>query len=122
MAISKILYMKDCGEAFHGKHRVMRFRILQTQEKPGGRLIDGVNCIPALAFEQMKDTKRKYGKPDKRQGYHLIISFKENEVTSDTAMELVSRFVKEYLGSEYEAVYAVHDNTRISTPISYSTV
>lgn len=113
MAISKILYMKDCGETFHGKHLSHAISYITDAGKTqGGRLIDGVNCIPALAFEQMKDTKRKYGKPDKRQGYHLIISFKENEVTPDTAMELTSRFVKEYLGSEYEAVYAVHDNTR----------
>ena len=105
--------MKDCGKSYHGKHlRAALVYITVPEKTQQGRLVAGVNCVPEFAFEQMKETKRKYGKLDKRQGYHLVLSFKENEVTPDTAMELTSRFVKEYLGSEYEAVYAVHDNTR----------
>ena len=46
-----------------------------------------------------------------RQGYHFIISFKEKEIKEETAFELVGQFVKEYLGSDYEAVYAVHNDT-----------
>ena len=112
MAISKITCMKDCGKSYHGKHlRAALVYITVPEKTQQGRLVAGVNCVPEFAFEQMKETKRKYGKLDKRQGYHLVLSFKENEVTPDTAMELTSRFVKEYLGSEYEAVYAVHDNT-----------
>ena len=105
--------MKDCGKSYHGKHLRAALAYITVPEKTQqGRLVAGINCVPEFAFEQMKETKRKYGKLDKRQGYHLVLSFKENEVTPDTAMELTSRFVKEYLGSEYEAVYAVHDNTR----------
>ena len=59
----------------------------------------------------MAATKQKYGKTDKRQGYHLIISFEAGEVTPDTAFEIIRKFVEEYLGQEYEAVLAVHDNT-----------
>ena len=33
------------------------------------------------------------------------------EVSPDTAFEIIRRFVEEYLGQEYEAVLAVHDNT-----------
>lgn len=63
------------------------------------------------AFEQMKETKKKFNKTDKRQAYHIILSFKEGEVSPDTVFELTERFVKEYLGNDYEAVFAVHDNT-----------
>ena len=42
---------------------------------------------------------------------NFIISFVENEVDADTAFELTKKFVREYLGDDYEAVYAVHDNT-----------
>ena len=59
----------------------------------------------------MRNTKAEFGKPDKRQGYHLILSFQEGEVDADTAFELAGRFVKEYLSKRYEAVYAAHDNT-----------
>lgn len=124
MAISKITCMKDCGKSYHGKHLRAALAYITVPEKTQqGRLVAGINCVPEFAFEQMKETKRKYGKLDKRQGYHLVLSFKENEVTPDTAMELTSRFVKEYLGSEYEAVYAVHDNTRhIHTHIVFNSV
>lgn len=112
MATSKILYMKDSGKSYHGKHLKAAIEYISDLEKTQqGRLISAVNCQPAYAFEQMKGTKKHFGKVDKRQGYHLIISFKEGEVDADTAFEITERFVAEYLQQNYEAVYAVHDNT-----------
>ena len=112
MAISKILYMKDCGNHFHGKHLKQSLDYVMNPEKTqNGRLVGGMNCQLDTAFKQMMDTKKDFGKVDKRQGYHLIISFKEGEVSPDTAYEITGRFVKEYLGQQYEAVYCVHDNT-----------
>ena len=104
--------MKDCGKSFHGKHLKAALDYISDMEKTQqGRLIGGINCQPEYAFEQMKETKKYFGKLDKRQGYHLIISFQEGEVDADTAFDITKRFVKEYLGDVYEAVYAVHDNT-----------
>ena len=112
MAISKILNMKDCGGHFHGKHLKRSLDYVMNQEKTqDGRLVGAINCQVDSAFEQMKATKRKFGKVDKRQGYHIILSFKEDEVNPDTAFEITRRFVEEYLGKSYEAVYVVHDNT-----------
>ena len=62
-------------------------------------------------IRKYKATKRLFGKTDKRQGYHLIISFEENECDENTAMKVIQEFVNEYLESDYEAVYAVHNNT-----------
>ena len=112
MAISKILNMKDCGGHFHGKHLKRSLDYVMNPEKTqDGRLVGAINCQVDSAFEQMKATKRKFGKVDKRQGYHIILSFKEDEVNPDMAFELTRRFVEEYLGKSYEAVYVVHDNT-----------
>ena len=112
MAISKILNMKDCGGHFHGKHLKRSLDYVMNPEKTqDGRLIGAINCQVDSAFEQMKATKRKFGKVDKRQGYHIILSFKEDEVNPDTAFEITRRFVEEYLGKSYESVYVVHDNT-----------
>ena len=112
MAISKILNMKDCGGHFHGKHLKRSLDYVMNLEKTqDGRLVGAINCQVDSAFEQMKATKRKFGKVDKRQGYHIILSFKEDEVNPDTAFEITRRFVEEYLGKSYEAVYVVHDNT-----------
>lgn len=112
MAITKILTINDSGVKFSGKHLEQAVSYILVREKTqGGRLVTGINCQPGKAYEQMAATKRKYGKTDKRQGYHLIISFEAGEVTPDTAFEIICRFVEEYLGQEYEAVLAVHDNT-----------
>ncbi|MHB8129984.1 MAG: relaxase/mobilization nuclease domain-containing protein [Mobilitalea sp.] len=112
MAISKILYMKDCGRNFPGKHLKVAIEYISVPDKTqNGKFVAGLNCQPDAAYEQMKQTKIKFGKTDKRQGYHLIISFEEGEVDADTAFEIIGKIAKEYLGEEYEAVYAVHDNT-----------
>ena len=112
MAISKILYMKDCGNHFPGKHLKVAIDYILKQEKTqNGMFVAGLNCQPNAAYEQMKQTKIQFGKTDKRQGYHLIISFEEGEVDAKTAFEVIGKFAKEYLGNDYEAVYAVHDNT-----------
>lgn len=112
MATSKIRYMKDCGGSFHGKHLKVALEYIVAREKTQDfRLVAGINCTPGNAFETMKATKQKHNSIDGRQAYHLIISFVENEVDADTAFELTEKFVREYLGDDYEAVYAVHDNT-----------
>lgn len=112
MAISKILYMKDCGSSYNGKHLKQAMDYIASKEKTGnGRYIAGLNCQPEFAYEQMKKTKEKFGKVDGRQGYHLIISFEEGEINAQTAFEIIGKFAREYIGDGYEAVYTVHDNT-----------
>ena len=112
MAITKILTINDSGVKFAGKHLEQAVSYILDREKTqDGRLVTGINCQPGKAYEQMAATKRKYGKTDKRQGYHLIISFEAGEVSPDTAFEIIRKFTEEYLGQEYEAVLAVHDNT-----------
>ncbi len=112
MAISKVMHMKDSGSGFHGRHlrRSINY-ILNPDKTQEGRLIGGVNCQPDMAFEQMKETKRKFGKVDQRQGYHIVLSFKEGEITPDTAYEITEKFIEQYLRNQYEVVFSVHDNT-----------
>lgn len=112
MAITKILYMKDCGNHNPGKHLKQAIDYILVPEKTEEKLfVSGINCQTQYAYEQMKATKVQFGKTDKRQGYHIIISFEEGEVDAATAFEIVGRFADEYLKDRYEAVYAVHDNT-----------
>ncbi|MEY8518666.1 relaxase/mobilization nuclease domain-containing protein [Lachnospiraceae bacterium 29-84] len=112
MAISKILYIGDCGAGYAGKHLKQALDYITVPEKTGGgRFVGSLNCQQEKVYEQMRQTKEQFGKTDQRQGYHLIISFVEGEVDADTAFEVIGKFAKEYLGKDYEALYAVHDNT-----------
>lgn len=112
MAISKILYIGDCGAGYAGKHLKQSLDYIVEEHKTGrGRWVSSLNCQPENVYEQMKQTKVQFGKTDQRQGYHMIISFVEGEVDAETAFEVIGKFAKEYLGQDYEALYAVHDNT-----------
>ena len=112
MAITKVLNIGDCGSGYHGKHLKAAIDYIKDFEKTdGGRLVGGINCQPDFAYNKMKSTKVKFGKTDKRQAYHFIISFEEGEVDDDTAFEITEKFAREYIGDDYEVVFSVHNNT-----------
>ena len=81
----------------------------KTQE---GVLVGSHNCGVDTALQEMLSVKRKYGKTDKRQGYHFIISFKKQEVRPETAMEITQKFVERYFGDDFQCLYATHHNTQ----------
>lgn len=86
--------------------------ITDGEKTQGGILVGSHNCSTDTALQEMLATKRKFGKLDKRQGYHFIISFKNQEVRPETAMELTQKFVERFLGDDFQCLYATHDNTR----------
>ena len=85
--------------------------ITDEEKTQGGLLVGSHNCKADTALQEMLATKRKYGKADKRQGYHFIISFKKQEVRPETAMEITQKFVERYFGDDFQCLYATHDNT-----------
>ncbi|MDL2259101.1 relaxase/mobilization nuclease domain-containing protein [Eubacteriales bacterium OttesenSCG-928-K08] len=68
-------------------------------------------CRLRSAYDDMLETKRLYGKLDGIQGYHLVQSFAEGEVTPELAHRIGKEFVERLLGNEYEAVISTHLNT-----------
>lgn len=111
MAITKIRYIGENAQST-GKHlhTVIRY-VTNAKKTEGGRYIGTRNCLPDTVYEDMVETKRIFGKKDKRQAYHIIISFNEGEITPDTAYRFMDRFAKEYLKDEYECVFTVHTDT-----------
>ncbi len=85
--------------------------ITDEEKTQNGALVGSHNCNVDTALQEMLATKRKFGKPDKRQGYHFIISFKKQEVRPETAMEITQIFVEKYFGDDFQCLYATHDNT-----------
>ena len=85
--------------------------ITDEEKTQRGFLVGSHNCSVDTALKEMLATKRKYGKLDKRQGYHFIISFKKQEVRSETAMEITQKFVERYFADDFQCLYATHDNT-----------
>jgi len=85
--------------------------ITDGEKTQRGLLVGSHNCNTDTALQEMLATKRKFGKLDKRQGYHFIISFKKQEVRPETAMEITQKFVERYFGDNFQCLYATHDNT-----------
>ena len=85
--------------------------ITDEEKTQKGSLVGSHNCNVDSALQEMLATKRKYGKVDKRQGYHFIISFKKQEVRPETVMEITQKFVERYFGDDFQCLYATHDNT-----------
>jgi len=113
LAVTKVLNIGDCGNGYHGKHLKAAIDYIKNEEKTdGGRLVGGINCQPDFAYDKMKNTKVKFGKIDKRQAYHFIISFEEDNIDDDTAFKITERFAKEYIGDDYEVIFSVHNNTK----------
>ena len=109
MAITKMMHMKASSKAridIHLEHSINY--ILQPKKLGEANLAGGINCLPEMAYRQMKATKQMFGKTGGRQGYHFVISLKPGEGTPEIMYDIAMRFAEEAYAGEYEAVVAVH--------------
>lgn len=109
MAITKMMHMKASGKAridIHLEHSINY--ILQPKKLGEANLAGDINCLPEMAYQQMKATKQMFGKTGGRQGYHFVISLKPGEGTPEIMYDIAMRFSEEAFAGEYEAVVAVH--------------
>lgn len=110
MAITKILNINETDGRNPATHLKAALDYIQNPDKTEAcNLVGSINCIPETAFEQMMETKQSYRKSNKRQGYHVIISFEPDEkVTTEQARYVAENFAKDVLNNEYEVVYGIH--------------
>lgn len=109
MAITKMMHMKASSKAridIHLEHSIQY--ILQPKKLGEANLAGGINCLPDMAYKQMKATKQIFGKTGGRQEYHFVISLKPGEGTPEIMYDIAMRFAKEAFAGEYETVVAVH--------------
>ena len=109
MAITKMMHMKASSKAridIHLEHSINY--ILQPKKLGEANLAGGINCLPEMAYRQMKATKQMFGKTGGRQGYHFVISLKPGEGTPEIMYDIAMRFAEEAFAGEYEAVVAGH--------------
>lgn len=81
-------------------------------EKTEMRLYEScINCKNVdSSYDEMISTKRKWGKEDGVQGYHIIQSYKPGEVTPEQAHAIGMEFAQKMFGDRYEVVVATHLN------------
>lgn len=72
----------------------------------------GLSCLCETAFSDMKENVRRWHKTGGVQGYHLIQSFAEGEVTPELAHQIGVELADQLLSGRYQAVVTTHLNTR----------
>ena len=75
-----------------------------------GILVSSVNCSVQNCYEEMALTKKFFHKEDKILGYHIIQSFKGNEVSPAKANEIGKKLAEELWGDKYQVVVCTHIN------------
>ena len=84
---------------------------VENEEKTEQKLlVEGINCDPEFAAEQMMNTKELYGKTDGIVAYHGYISFKPDEVEPKQAQKIAMEIADKMWGDDYEIVVATHMN------------
>lgn len=106
---------RKTGSPSEGLYRCLEY--IYNKKKTESKYIGGHNIYidnlspAALAYEQMMDTKKQFGKLYGRQGYHYKLSFPPGEVTALVAYMITKEFVSRYL-ADYEVAYSVHTDKK----------
>ena len=74
--------------------------------------VTGINCSKDIAKEEMKITKKQFNKTRGIVAFHLVQSFKENEVTPEIAHEIGIKLAEEIFGDRFEVIVSTHLNTK----------
>ena len=75
-----------------------------------GILVSSINCSVDTAYEEMALTKKFFHKEDKTIGYHIIQSFKGNEVSPSMANQIGIELAQELWGDKYQIIVCTHIN------------
>ena len=72
----------------------------------------GLSCLCETAFFDMRANNLRWHKTGGVQGYHLVQSFAEGEVTPELAHQIGVELADQLLSGRYQAVVTTHLNTR----------
>lgn len=72
----------------------------------------GLGCTTTGAFEDMRLNTLRWYKETGVQGYHLVQSFAEGEVTPELAHQIGVEFAEQLLHGKYQAIVTTHLNTK----------
>ncbi|MDR0951792.1 MAG: relaxase/mobilization nuclease domain-containing protein [Oscillospiraceae bacterium] len=70
--------------------------------------VEGINCLPETAIQEMILTKRQFFKEDGRLAYHGYLSFKPGEVTAQECQEIGVALAREMWGDRFQVVVTTH--------------
>ncbi len=94
------------------KDLVETINYAQNKDKTEESLfVDGINCDPNNATNEMIKAKKHFMKTDGILAWHAYQSFKEGEVTPDEAHKIGLELANEMWGDRFQIVVTTHLNT-----------
>ena len=96
---------------FQGLHNVLEY----TQEDAKTEqqfYVTGINCQPAIACEQLNQTKLQYQKTGGILAFHGYQAFAPGEATPETAHSIGVKLAKELWGDRFEVLISTHVDKR----------
>ena len=84
--------------------------------------VSSLGCQPETAARTWMDTKRRFGRTEGVQAYHLIQSFRPGEITPELAHEIGNRFAERYLDG-FKVIVGTHvDKAHVHNHIIFNSV
>ena len=102
--------MKTTKENYQDLHNVIDY-VGAEYKTEKQYFVTGINCLKETALEEMVMTKKQFGKEGGIQGFHIIQSFKEGELTPELAHQVGIEFASELFGDRFEIIVSTHLNT-----------
>lgn len=88
---------------------------IMREYKAKGRTFSNSGITPRQILDTFYLTKEMNPSHGIREGYHLKLSFSEDETIShDAALEFVKEWAEEYLGEDYDYVVAEHSDRELT--------
>lgn len=118
--------LKEAAKGNPARHLYNCIKYIMNEDKTiSGALIGGNVGIatPDESYKYFIDTKMEYEKLTGRQGYHFVVSFAPGEVGYEEAYQMIEEWTQQYLGDQYDYVFAVHnDHDHIHGHIVFNSV
>jgi len=118
MAYTKILVIKSrldirvnyaINEDKTGLNASMEYALNEKKTSDERVLFEStINCMKETAYPSMMKTKKRHHKEGGVLGYHIIQSFKPDEVTPQQAHKIGVEFAMQCFGDKYQAVVGTH--------------
>ena len=106
-----------------GKDIKQTIAYIDNELKNHGQYVTGLHCVPKVADIQFKAIKNKFNKNDGVLGFHVIQSFKPEEITPELANKLGCELAKRLTNDRHQAVISTHtDKAHIHNHIVFNSV
>lgn len=108
--MAKIKTANQKGKYFDAEAKTDVIDYILNPYKAIHGFVGGIEVNPECPAESMAVVSETFGKSNGVQLRHYIVSFSQDEVTDPRQANAIAQSLTAYIGQEFQAVYAVHEN------------